>query len=127
MFGGVALLVVLGVTLLAVGLTMSLAAGILETQAAGRQRISLWRDDRGYRRTPGNVVARFMAGGLIGTGAVLLVVVWGTGAIFFVGFVFIPQLVVLALHNRYVRTSQLAPVAPKAGSSYSATVVEPNT
>ena len=125
-FGSVALLVVFGVTLLTMGLTASVASGILETQAAGRQRIPLWGSDGGYRRPRADVIVQLTACVLVAAGAVLLLIAWGSAAVFFMSFVFVPSLVVRALHNRHVRTSQLARVATKARSSTSISDVEPN-
>ncbi|RLQ84022.1 hypothetical protein [Mycetocola zhadangensis] len=98
-------------TLLAVGLTVSTAAGMLESQTAGREQISLRKRNRGYGQPLANVVVGLAASLLVLAGAVFLVIAWGTPAVFFISFVFAPRLMVIALHNRHVRTSQLARVS----------------
>ncbi|MCP2032982.1 hypothetical protein L1277_003095 [Okibacterium sp. HSC-33S16] len=98
----------LGVALLAVGLTVSVGSGILETQAAGRQRISLWPNRRGYRRPRSTAITGWVAGLLVGVGAVIFIVVWGPAALYLAGFVVLPRLLVVAIHNRDVRVRQIA-------------------
>jgi hypothetical protein len=101
-------MIALGVALLAVGLTVSVASGILESQAADRQRISLWGNDRNYHRSLSTVATQVAAVALIGFGAVIFVVAWGLAAIYLFVFVIVPHLLVVALHNRNIRVRQLS-------------------
>jgi hypothetical protein len=118
-------MIAMGVALLAAGLTVSVGSGVLEVQAADRQRIPLWGKDRTYRRPRSTVITRWVAGVLVASGVIVLIVTWGPTLIYLIGFLIAPHLLVVALHNRHVRVRQLAREGNKTSTPGKNSVAQP--
>jgi hypothetical protein len=99
------LAIVFGVLFVAAGLVVSTRAGIIETRAAGAQRIPLWKTSRGYRRPLASLLLVPAALVLNGIGALLFLTVWGGVAILLISLALLPPVVVIAIHNRSLQST----------------------
>lgn len=104
-FEEVMLTIVIGVLFVGAGLVVSALAGFVETRAARGRQITLWRNSTGYRRPLASSLLLVAATLLVGVGAFFLLLDWGPAAMLLLGLVFVPPLLVIAVHNKSSKAS----------------------
>lgn|GEM_PF-5951865 len=92
-----------GILFIGAGIALSTRSGILEARAAGGRQIPLWKSNPRYRRPRASLLVQLAATLLVGIGAGFLLIIWGAGVILLISLVYVPPLVVIAIHNKSTR------------------------
>ncbi len=90
----------LGALFVATSLIASTFSAVLETRAAGNRRVPLWSGRRGYERPRASLLLLLAAVLFLGIGATFLLTAWGPVVILLSSLVFLPPVIVIAVHNR---------------------------